>query len=281
MGLSSDYNEGAEATMQKRTAFTLIELLVVIAIIAILAAILFPVFAQVKASAKQTVCLSNIKQIGLAQVLYMGDNDDLWCPIATVNTEPGFPPQRMWIGFDNRNGGLLGGFYGRVDLPATSPPHTGLLDPYMKSQGIKQCPSMPTQWQTSYAMNYFTPNLTSDYYNTNPAAKNNEYGPGSKTNDYAPDGSLLFTAASGSELDAPANTLVMWEHHAITPVCNFLQPYDWLNSPPDLDSLRQHFHFLHREGANVLWGDSHAKRMVYGALRRPMFSVRKDIYPGQ
>jgi prepilin-type N-terminal cleavage/methylation domain-containing protein len=62
--------------MRSRRAFTLIELLVVIAIIAILAAILFPVFAQAKEAAKKTTGLNNIRQIGLALHVYLGDHDD-------------------------------------------------------------------------------------------------------------------------------------------------------------------------------------------------------------
>jgi prepilin-type N-terminal cleavage/methylation domain-containing protein len=62
----------------RKGAFTLIELLVVIAIIAILAAILFPVFAQAKAAAKASVSLSNTKQIGVSQQMYLSDNDDVF-----------------------------------------------------------------------------------------------------------------------------------------------------------------------------------------------------------
>jgi len=61
--------------MRNRKGFTLIELLVVIAIIAILAAILFPVFARARAKAKQTTCISNLKQIAVASHLYAGDYD--------------------------------------------------------------------------------------------------------------------------------------------------------------------------------------------------------------
>jgi len=60
----------------RRTGFTLIELLVVIAIIAILAAILFPVFARAREKARQTSCLSNLKQMGLAFFMYAQDNDE-------------------------------------------------------------------------------------------------------------------------------------------------------------------------------------------------------------
>jgi prepilin-type N-terminal cleavage/methylation domain-containing protein len=68
-------------------AFTLVELLVVIAIIAILAAILFPVFAQAKESAKKTGNLSNFKQIGTATAVYMADNDDLFPRAYTVRAD--------------------------------------------------------------------------------------------------------------------------------------------------------------------------------------------------
>jgi prepilin-type N-terminal cleavage/methylation domain-containing protein len=62
--------------MKRRPAFTLIELLVVIAIIAILAAILFPVFARARAQARKATCASNLKQLGLAFLMYSQDYDE-------------------------------------------------------------------------------------------------------------------------------------------------------------------------------------------------------------
>jgi prepilin-type N-terminal cleavage/methylation domain-containing protein/prepilin-type processing-associated H-X9-DG protein len=64
--------------LRPRQGFTLIELLVVIAIIAILAAILFPVFAQAREKARQTTCLSNTKQLGLAVAQYVQDFDEAY-----------------------------------------------------------------------------------------------------------------------------------------------------------------------------------------------------------
>lgn len=73
-------------------AFTLIELLVVIAIIAILAAILFPVFAAAKDSAKDTVALSGVKQQGLAVLMYATDNEDLFPLVARED-----PVEGWWV----------------------------------------------------------------------------------------------------------------------------------------------------------------------------------------
>lgn len=77
--------------MKRQSAFTLIELLVVIAIIAILAAILFPVFAQAKISAKKTASISNMKQHSLGIVMYATDYDDMFPRHAYVNVGGAFP----------------------------------------------------------------------------------------------------------------------------------------------------------------------------------------------
>src|SRR5437660_10137204 len=79
----------------RKSGFTLIELLVVIAIIAILAAILFPVFAQARESARRTACLSNVKQIGLAFQMYSQDYDET-TPAVIHNTNLGPNDPDFW-----------------------------------------------------------------------------------------------------------------------------------------------------------------------------------------
>src|SRR5215210_2236042 len=107
-----------------RWGFTLIELLVVIAIIAILAAILFPVFAQARDQARMTTCLSNMKQLGTALMMYSQDYDEVL---------PAWP-------FDAKPGGLF------KDPRYVAWRH-GLwlheLMPYVKSKDVYVCPSGP------------------------------------------------------------------------------------------------------------------------------------------
>lgn len=163
-----------------RKAFTLIELLVVIAIIAILAAILFPVFAQAKAAAKKTQCLSNLKQLGTGFMLYMGDYDD-----TLPNAEVGAPA------------GGIGGwmYYSTFGINSTPPvfdPTKGSLYPYVKSGGIYQCPadSNANTTKNSYAINSC---------DVNHSALS------------TPDGTLLYGGRSSGFFQAPADTMLLGE----------------------------------------------------------------------
>ena len=263
-----------------RPAFTLIELLVVIAIIAILAAILFPVFAQARESARQTVCASNMKQIGLAMRMYCQDNDEAWVPVYSQGPGPNGSTIQPWIGFDNNNAPSASPVGGDMTQPATHAPHPGSLDPYIKNNQIKKCPDTPAGWQMALALNGFNIYLDSGYYGVNPNARAQEFGPSFRSEDFDPaTGQEIVSGAQDAEIEQPSATLVAWEHQNAAPECNFLQSPNWLTTPPD-GAYRDHFHLLHRNGATCLWCDGHVKHVLYGSLQRPWFSCRKDIYPG-
>jgi len=115
----------------KSKAFTLIELLVVIAIIAILAAILFPVFAQAKAAAKKTSCLSNAKQLGLGVLMYMGDSDDVFIPVKNCDQEGGAACGWWPADYNNR------------DWPYTVQPYLKTTTRAARSSTVRQSPMTP------------------------------------------------------------------------------------------------------------------------------------------
>ncbi len=107
-----------------RRGFTLIELLVVIAIIAILAAILFPVFARAREKARQSSCLSNVKQLMTGIMMYAQDYDEMLCPGSRWYNGAG---QTVWW----------------VDG----------IQPYVKNASILRCPSEQKE-DYGYGWNY-------------------------------------------------------------------------------------------------------------------------------
>jgi len=109
-----------------KKGFTLIELLVVIAIIAILAAILFPVFARARENARRASCQSNLKQIALGIKQYVQDYDETYAPYYTDRDGSG--------GFNISP--LIG--------PNSDQGWSEIIQPYLKSTQILQCPSDPT-----------------------------------------------------------------------------------------------------------------------------------------
>ncbi len=135
-----------------RRGFTLIELLVVIAIIAILAAILFPVFARAREKARQTSCLSNMKQLALAEIMYVADYDSKIGAIACYPNlvpcwqRPGSPGAGSWVAL-------------------------GLLGPYMKNEQIYKCPSVDSNY--AYGFNVYAPSyIRADHLAVNQYAYN-------------------------------------------------------------------------------------------------------------
>ncbi len=114
---------------RKRKGFTLIELLVVIAIIGILAAMVFPVFARARESARKAVCLSNVKNIALAIQMYLADNNDTLMPAQEQRQEvveyfQALDPDCERMGQANP--------YLRAPV---------ILDEYIKNRDVWRCPS--------------------------------------------------------------------------------------------------------------------------------------------
>lgn len=270
----------------RNRAFTLIELLVVIAIIAILAAILFPVFAQAKESAKKTQDMSNVKNIATGSIMYCGDNDDMFPRNDYLTTT-----RQNWAPVTYRE--AVGPYIKNGVTSYTWVSNNNTPEP-LADGGIWQSPGAPN-FRYQYAANQFIMPSSKQWNDWNYSGN-----PGYK--DQNPDGTATGVApvpsVSQSNLAKPAGTLMLvnqgvdtsnyasgsvimqggvwWWQGAAAAIKGATIPPNWdsdssahddysgdLNGVGPYSSLPR---FRYNKTANVAWADGHAKAKRKGAL---------------
>jgi prepilin-type N-terminal cleavage/methylation domain-containing protein/prepilin-type processing-associated H-X9-DG protein len=210
--------------------FTLIELLVVIAIIAILAAILFPVFAQARAKARQTSCLSNLKQIGLGLMMYTQDYDEVL---------PGNDPARSYAAGYNRPRGWIEPR--QNGIPETYRNWARDVQPYLKNLQVFNCPQ--SRPRTSY--------------NGGNGPYNESTLPNGANTSYALNG--IAETRALAVIPAPADIIYLREFlvYSRTAQCRPRRNSATSTSFREFDHVL--YDNIHQEGSNLLFCDGHAK----------------------
>lgn len=227
----------------QQNGFTLIEILIVIAIIGILAAILFPVFASAREGARRASCLSNMKQIGLATMLYAQDYDERMVH-AFMRYGPGSANTAWW---------------------------QDMLQPYMKSYQLVLCPSDATPGQTTSnrPVGYPNPLLTS--YAANQVFRN------------ANGQDVLFPplrAGTGigrslAAFEESATTIIFTETGSAAPAVYSMELYYWNHTDLGTDpSDPPRVHKRHLEGCNFVFADGHCKWLKQS--RPEMWTTKAD-----
>lgn len=217
-------------------AFTLIELLVVIAIIAILAAILFPVFAQAKSAAKKATCLSNLKQISTASMIYNADYDDMAPLIVMTNSNGPIMDQSYWFGGFNVD---------FMTLTVTFKPSLGLLHPYTKNQQITGCAESSSKLNVRNSQLWPTPPFNTVGF------ENVSLGYGANQNVWVAGGS----AVSMTAIQSVAETVLLADAVRMTGTGALLAGI----GAGQVDTYLPGIYGVHGGMTNVAWTDGHAK----------------------
>jgi prepilin-type N-terminal cleavage/methylation domain-containing protein/prepilin-type processing-associated H-X9-DG protein len=224
----------------RRQGFTLIELLVVIAIIAILAAILFPVFAMAREKARQTGCLSNMKQMGLALDMYVQSYDEMLPPYYDAVYDFGNPDPATRLKGDG----------------AWHVNYLWCLQPYLKNQQIEACPSM---WRSEGGSG---------------GIGSQAFTPYSKAS-YMGNGAVMGRPLA--VISRPSETVYMQEYRYWTrvawlrPACtgNNCSGWCWWGADNSIPGYSN----VHFGGANFVLADGHAKYKRNSAIRSGDFGL--------
>jgi prepilin-type N-terminal cleavage/methylation domain-containing protein/prepilin-type processing-associated H-X9-DG protein len=214
----------------KRRGFTLIELLVVIAIIAILAAILFPVFAKAREKARQSSCLSNTKQIGVAFLAYLNDYDECFPLYQNLGTYP-------TKSFYDPGGEFCEYIYWSQELC-----------PYIKSFEVFNCPSQ---------------NCAVPFKGTRATVAYTSYG-----YNFAPlGGPTSYPLGVYAEIVNPSNMIVFGE--TVDMNVGYGAPYGFtaLYNPKSYPTYILWLAARHNNGGNEGFADGHAKWLPAATIR--------------
>jgi len=213
--------------MRSRHGFTLIELLVVIAIIAILAAILFPVFAKARAKARQSSCLSNIKQIGLGVLQYAQDYDET-LPGIWWNTGNATRPINGW---PSEN---IGTYINWAEK----------IVPYIKNAQIFQCPDLILTSATQMSYNSFPTAYIFNY------SLNVDQSQGRSLGEIGRPAEIMMIGDGPNQMDT------RWSAAYMVPLYNNVPTGSWPLTPQYCKLCRRH-----NDGYNFCFVDGHAKWM--------------------
>ena len=251
----------------RRTAFTLIELLVVIAIIAILAAILFPVFAQARDSARQTSCLSNLKQLSLGYLMYTQDYDENLIHIKLNNVGGG----SAWIG-DGRYVDSAGWWMGRIQ-------------PYVKNYQLFACPNdargdgQSNGWGQAVVLGTNVPGRPRQFfrvsYGLNEWLICNPSGSGNTSPIVSTLAGITHPAEMALLSDAIGPLTNDWDMQGGKCCSGYMRAWyantEWGVWDNDFDDFQKYNRFArHKGGAVFGYLDGHAKYVVNSSTKRPL-----------
>ena len=239
---NSGFTRAQTAFTNAPGAFTLIELLVVIAIIAILAAILFPVFAQARAKARQAACLSNMKQLGTGLMMYTQDYDEV-LPGNANNSAEGTGTADTHLGFMDPTAGRN---WGKSVMP------------YVKNLEIFKCPNATPRSAATSDGN------TSVYKET--------MAPGGGNTSYLLNG--IVEDRPLAVIPEPADVVFLSEYAYISRSCQVRPQKNASNQYSEFN--HDFYHFQHSVGGNLLFCDGHAKWSKKSAMNIALFGADKS-----